>query len=182
MENTMKTNVFSAIGVLCAFIIIPPYAVAGDVSANDVIIITASRYETSVAKEGKDITVITAEEIKDSGKKDVSQVLESVPGITVSKGSGIDSIFIRGSRRGNVLILIDGVKVSDPFGIDKVVDLSLIKTDNIDRIEVVEGSMSSIYGSEASIPKPQAELSISLQKRAWEIILQLQLREDHTRH
>ncbi len=121
--------------------------------SSDAIIITGRRYESSVLKEGKSVTVITEEEIKNSGKSDLSQVLETVPGITVSRegtDAGSANIFIRGTKSGNVLVLVDGVRINDPAGTGKTVDLSLFRTDNIERIEIVEGSMSSLYGAEAS--------------------------------
>ncbi len=121
--------------------------------SSDAIIITGRRYESSVLKEGKSVTVITEEEIKNSGKSDLSQVLETVPGITVSRDGtdgGLAFIFMRGSEGGNVLVMIDGVKVSDPSSPDGRFDLSLIKTDSIERIEIVRGSMSSLYGSDAA--------------------------------
>lgn len=161
----MYKKIFSAFVITCAFIIssVPLHAVEGTgtdsgdkeklQSANDEIIITGKRYESSVLKEGKAVTVITEEEIKDSGKSDLSQVLDTVPGITVTRQgteSGNVNIYIRGSKSGNVLVLIDGVKINDPSDINNTVDLSLIKTCNIERIEIVEGSMSSLYGAEAS--------------------------------
>lgn len=119
----------------------------------DTIIITGRRYESSVLKEGKSVTVITEEEIKASGKDSVSDMLEAVPGITVSRegtDGGLSFIFMRGAEGGNVLVMIDGVKISDPSSTDGRFDLSLIKTDSIERIEIVRGSMSSLYGSDAS--------------------------------
>ncbi len=121
--------------------------------ASDAIIITGRRYESSVLKEGKSVTVITDEDIKASGKDDLSLVLEAVPGITISRDGtdgGMSYIFMRGSEAGNVLVMIDGVKVSDPSSTDGRFDLSLIKTESIERIEIVRGSMSSLYGSDAS--------------------------------
>ncbi|HOP62783.1 MAG TPA: TonB-dependent receptor [Spirochaetota bacterium] len=149
----MKKKVSGAMLLLCAFSFIINSAYAEDVFKNDPIIVTASRYETSVSKEGKDISVVTEDEIKKSGKKTVAEVLETIPGVTVvRKGTdgGIANIYIRGSKSGNVLLMIDGVRVADPMGIEKLYDISGLMTSNVERIEVVKGAMSSMYGAEAS--------------------------------
>ncbi|HNX25047.1 MAG TPA: TonB-dependent receptor [Spirochaetota bacterium] len=121
---------------------------------NDPVIITASRYDSSISKEGKSITVVTEKEIKDSGNKVLGDVLESIPGVIINRSGtdgGLTTVNIRGSKSGNVLVLIDGVKISDPMGVgSKLFDISNIRTDNIERIEVVRGAMSSMYGAEAS--------------------------------
>ena len=117
------------------------------------ITVTASRFNNSVVKEGKSITVITEEDIKNSGKKSLSELLETVPGVLVTRvgtDGGLTGIFIRGGKRGNVLMMIDGVRISDPMGIEKAYDISGIMTAGIERIEIVRGSMSSLYGAEAS--------------------------------
>ena len=66
-----------------------------------------------------------------------------------SEGS-LANVYIRGSKSGNVLILIDGVKISDPTVPGNLYNISGIMTSNIERIEIVKGAMSSIYGAEAS--------------------------------
>lgn len=162
----MRKKIFSVIILSCALLISPAALRAQDAPAgenadivqksgfrSDPVIITGRRYESSVLKEGKAVTVISEEEIKASGKDDVVQVLENVPGISVSRegtDGGLAYIFMRGSEGNNVLVMIDGVRISDPSSTDSRFDLSLIKTDSIERIEIVRGSMSSLYGSEAS--------------------------------
>lgn len=120
---------------------------------NDPIVITASRYETSVSKEGKDISIVTEADIKRSGKKNLADVLETVAGVTITRAGSegsLTNVYIRGSKSGNVLIMIDGVRVSDPTVPGNLYNISGITTSNIERIEVVKGAMSSMYGAEAS--------------------------------
>ncbi|MCL2025401.1 MAG: TonB-dependent receptor [Leptospirales bacterium] len=117
------------------------------------IVITASRSWNSVVKEGKSITIITEDDIKNSGKKTLPDILESVPGVTVTRNGadgGLANVFIRGGQRGNVLIMVDGVKINDPMGIEKAYNISLIGLFSVERIEIVRGAMSSMYGAEAS--------------------------------
>lgn len=149
----MKSKIYLSVILLSASLFAWSSTGAETVFVNDPIVITASRYETSVSKEGKDITVITADEIEKSGKKNLSDVLDSVPGVTVTrKGTdvGVSNVYIRGGKSGNVLVMIDGVRISDPMGIEKICDISGIKTYNIERIEIVKGAMSAMYGAEAS--------------------------------
>lgn len=161
----MSKKIFSVIIVSCAVIVSSASLHGQDTAAGDAgtiskskfvsepVIITGKRYESSVLKEGKAVTVITEEEIKASGKDDVIQLLETVPGISVSRegtDGGLAYIFMRGASGSNVLIMIDSVKINDPTAPDRRIDLSFIKTGSIERIEVVRGSMSSLYGSEAS--------------------------------
>ncbi len=147
----MKQKIFSATLLLCAFGLISAYA--EDVFKNDPVVVTATRYEKSVSKEGKSITVVTEDEIKKSGKKTVADVLETVAGVTITRygtEGSLTNVYIRGSKSGNVLILIDGVKVSDPTLPGNLYDIAGLMTSNIERIEVIKGAMSSMYGAEAS--------------------------------
>ncbi|MCL1911403.1 MAG: TonB-dependent receptor [Leptospirales bacterium] len=117
------------------------------------IVITASRSWNSVAKEGKSITVVTEEDIKNSGKKTLADVLESVPGVIITRNGadgGLTNVYLRGGSRANVLIMVDGVRISDPMGIDKKCDISGIGVSSVERVEIVRGAMSSMYGADAS--------------------------------
>lgn len=117
------------------------------------IVITATRHDSSIIKEGKSITVITDEDIKNSGKQTLTDLLETVPGLTVTRAGtdgGLINVYIRGGKRGNVLFMIDGIRLSDPMGIQKGCDISGIMSAGIERIEIVRGAMSSLYGAEAS--------------------------------
>jgi len=83
MEDAMCQKILSITLLLCALSISSVSAQEEKVFTNDPIVITASRYETSVSKEGKDISVVTEEDIKRSGKKNLSDVLETVAGVTI---------------------------------------------------------------------------------------------------
>ncbi|HPF06485.1 MAG TPA: TonB-dependent receptor [Spirochaetota bacterium] len=147
----MKHKILSATLLLCASGLTSAYA--EDVFKNDPVVVTATRYEKSVSKEGKSISVVTEDEIKKSGKKTVADLLEIIPGVTITRkgvDGGITNVYIRGSKSGNVLLMIDGVRVTDPIGIEKLYDISGIMSSNVERIEVVKGAMSSMYGAMAS--------------------------------
>ena len=98
------------------------------------------------------VTVITAEEIEAKQQPLVVDVLRNVPGVDISRAGGPGSavsIFIRGTDNKHTLILIDGIEVNDPSAIGSAANLTNLTTDNIDRIEVVRGAQSVLYGSDA---------------------------------
>lgn len=99
------------------------------------------------------VTVLDREEIESSGAADMAELLRSVPGIHVSslgiRGSR-SLVTMRGGEENSVLVLVDGIPVNDlidPAG--GSVDLSRLSLDNVVRIEIVRGPVSSLYGSEA---------------------------------
>ncbi|HNZ32007.1 MAG TPA: TonB-dependent receptor [Smithellaceae bacterium] len=116
------------------------------------IIVSATKTETYQGEVGSSTTVITAEEIKKSQKQTVNEVLRDVPGVTVMQTSafgGTTSAYLRGAKPGQTLVLIDGVEVNDPMSTDRSFDFAHLTTDNIERIEIVRGPQSTLYGSDA---------------------------------
>jgi len=150
MEKTMYQKILIVTAMLWAIFYSSVSSGEEKIFANDPIIITAVRDETLLSKEGKSVSIVTEEDIKKSGKKILSDVLETIPGVTIGKSGNVTNVYIRGSKSGNVLLMIDGVKVSDPTSIGNVYDIFGLRTENIERIEVIRGAMSSIYGAEAS--------------------------------
>lgn len=128
---------------------------AGTTVVYDPIIVTATRGEQAASKEGKSITVIDAKEIRDGGKQTLADILESIPGLVIYRTGaygGLTKLFMRGGRGGHVLVLIDGARIGDSTGAGgRDFDVfAMIQPENIERIEIVRGAMSSLYGSEAS--------------------------------
>ncbi len=119
----------------------------------DEVVITANKYPNKTSLTGKVITVITKEQLEQSGGKDLSQVLAEQAGVYIggaNSNAGKDkSVYLRGARVDHTLITIDGVPLYDPSGIGGNFDLRNISISNIDRIEILKGSHSTLYGSDA---------------------------------
>lgn len=117
------------------------------------VVTTATRSEKDPNTVGRSITVITADEIKNSGYNSLSEILTKQEGIyAVGAGQNpgmTSSIFTRGANSNQTLILIDGVRITDPSAINNAIDLSELSLMNIEKIEIVKGSHSTLYGSSA---------------------------------
>lgn len=116
------------------------------------VIVSATKTQVYQAEVGSSTTVITGEEIKNSAKRSVRDVLRDVPGVSVTQTGalgGTTSVYLRGAKPGHTLVMIDGVEVNDPMETDRSFDFAHLTTDNIERIEVVRGPQSTLYGSDA---------------------------------
>jgi vitamin B12 transporter len=115
-------------------------------------VVTATRIPTLADQVAAGVTVIDRQEIETRGYTTLADALAAVPGLTVVQSGGQGgnaSVFIRGTNSNHVLVLRDGVPVNDPsdpnsafnFGVDTLAD--------VERIEVIRGPMSGLYGSGA---------------------------------
>jgi len=115
----------------------------------DEIVITATRMEENILDVPEFTTVITAEDIEKKRAKDVAQLLSTETGIYLTDygplGS-LQSVSLRGSTDAQVLVLVDGVRAVGSHG---GADLSLIPLENVERIEIVRGGTSALYGADA---------------------------------
>lgn len=137
--------------LLTATILSPSVAHAED-SDNDSIIVTASRGETPLSQVGQSVTVITADDIKTRQSTAVVDLLRTVPGVTFTRNGGLGtstSVNIRGADSDQTVALIDGVKLNDPSSPGSGFNFGNLLTGNISRIEVVRGSQSVLWGSQA---------------------------------
>ena len=112
-------------------------------------VVTATRTETPVKDLGVSTTVVTGKEIKERQAVDVLDVLRDVVGINVVRTGGrgaTTSLFIRGGEDNFTKVLIDGVSANLAGG---AFDFGTLLTENFDRIEIVRGPQSALYGSDA---------------------------------
>ena len=119
----------------------------------DEVIFIANKYPKKQSETGKVITVINRLQLDRSGGKSLGEVLNTVAGTTIlgaNNNLGTNqTVSIRGASAGNVLILIDGIPVNDPSVITNYFDLNLFSIDQIERIEIMKGGQSTLYGSDA---------------------------------
>lgn len=117
------------------------------------VVVTATKSPKKLSETGKVIKVITKEQIEHSGGKDLSQILNEQTGIILNGATsnpGKDkSLFLLGATDKYTLILLDGIPLNEPAGVGGSFDLRLLSLDNIERIEILQGSQSTLYGSNA---------------------------------
>jgi vitamin B12 transporter len=119
-------------------------------SVSEDVVVTATAAPEEIDDVGSAVTVVTREEIERNGWRTVQEVLRSVPGADVAQSGGPGaqtSLFLRGANSTHTLVLVDGVRVNSPFF--PGYDFSLLSTENVERVEIVRGPFSSLYGSES---------------------------------
>jgi vitamin B12 transporter len=117
------------------------------------VIVTANKIEQKQSGTSKVITVITPAQIQQNAGRTIAQILNeqaglSLPG-TLSNLGTVPSIYMRGAASGRTLILIDGAPVGDPSMISNEFDLNLVPLNQVERIEILKGAQSTLYGSDA---------------------------------
>lgn len=163
----------------CAVVMGLVLAMCGSAAAEEVftqmkeVVVTATRDEIPIEQVGSSITVVTAKEIELQQKQTVADVLRMVPGLDVAtNGSfGVTSVYMRGAKAEHTLVLMDGVEMNDPSHPNGGYNFANLTVQNIERIEILRGPQSTLYGSQAmggvinlitkrGEGKPEASLSI----------------------
>lgn len=112
------------------------------------VVVTATRVAAPVTAPAS-VSVLSGDSLRARGITHVADALRLIPGVTVVTSSSLGSqasLFVRGGQGNYVRVLVDGVPVNEPGG---AVDLGALTLDNIDRIEVVRGPSSVLYGQDA---------------------------------
>lgn len=116
------------------------------------IVVTATRLETPAKEIASSVTVITRERLEQSKKATVIEALQEVLGVSIIQygpPGGVASVFLRGANSEHTLILMDGVELNDPISPSRSFDLAHFTLDNVERIEILRGPQSTLYGSDA---------------------------------
>jgi vitamin B12 transporter len=144
-----------ALGAVCLILSIPSVRAAESSSADETlqnVVVSATRIATPAAQIGSSVTVITADDIAAEQLRTVSDVLKLVPGLNVVQSGGPGgetSIFMRGTNSNHTKVLIDGIDVGDPSNAGATFDFGQLLASDIERIEVLRGPQSGLYGSDA---------------------------------
>jgi len=143
---------FSLIALLTA----APRAHADDSAEQPVqlpqIVVGATRLPTPESELGTSVTVITRDEIAAKQQRTLPDALLEVPGLNVVQTGGpggLTSVFIRGTNSNQTKIFIDGIDVGDPSSPNGAFDFAHVLTFDLDRVEVLRGPQSGLYGSDA---------------------------------
>jgi len=150
----MKKHVWSILISFLLWVIVPNLALADSeeedsVPIMDETLVTATRTETPVRELGVSTTVVTEKEIEERQAVDVLDVLRDVSGFNLVRTGGrgtTTSLYIRGGEDNFTKVLIDGVSVNQGGG---AFDFGSLLTENFERIEIVRGPQSALYGSDA---------------------------------
>lgn len=114
------------------------------------VLVTATRMEQAVTDTLASTTILTREDIRDTQAPDLSTLLRGAAGIEVAQSGGIGanaSVFMRGGNSNHTLILLDGMRINSAT--TSTTALERITLDQIERVEIVRGNVSALYGSEA---------------------------------
>lgn len=143
-----RTITFGALSLLCAA------GFAQEVQQLDEVVVADSRFELKRENSGKTVIKITAEELEKNQGKSLAEVINTKSGIEIggSRSNAGQNLgyYIRGGANRQVLVLIDGVQVSDPSAIYNDFDLRLVDLSQVESVEIVKGAASTLYGNAAA--------------------------------
>ena len=163
MKNLFKIS--------AAFALITSCAVAQEqdsvkVNALDEVVISDTKFAQSKEKSGKVIEVISSKDLEKKSGQSLATVLSQVAGVEINGNQSANGknlgYYIRGGKNRQVLILIDGIPVTDASGISFEYDLRLLPVEQVEKIEIMKGAASTLYGTGAAT----GVINITLKKSA----------------
>ena len=154
----MKIYKFTFFTLLLSFLL-PEYSYSQELGANSLssseienIIIRSTRIPAGAKDIGSSLYIINEDQIKARGFKDAIDAISSAPGVTSKQNGsfgGVGTIRIRGASSSQTLVLVDGVPVNDASSPGGGYNFEYLNTSNIQSIEVLKGSQSTLWGSDA---------------------------------
>lgn len=125
---------------------------SADETAPEPVIVSATQVPTPESQIGSSVTIITGEEIEARQQRTLPDVLRNVPGLNIVQTGGpggTTSVFMRGTNSNHTKVFIDGIDVSDVSNANASFDYSQLVTQDIERVEILRGPQSGLYGSDA---------------------------------
>jgi vitamin B12 transporter len=142
---------YSAVILVSTILFISQISFAEEVKL-DRIVVSATKTEEASENLGTSISIIDSDDIKKSGKNTVSELLRTITSLNVVQSGGLGaqtSVYLRGAKPGYTLVMIDGIEMNDPMSAGKSFNFAHLTADNIERIEILRGPQSTLYGSDA---------------------------------
>src|SRR5437762_3746326 len=115
----------------------------------ETVVVTATRTEAPAGQVGASVTTFTADDLERRRVPLVADLLRATPGVQVIRTGapgGVTSLFVRGGESSYNKVLLDGIPLNEPGG---TFNFSSLTTDNLDRLEIVRGAQSALFGSDA---------------------------------
>lgn len=163
MKKTVRISAFFALVSTC---VLAQEQDSLSINPLKEVVISDTKFALKKEKSGKVIEVITAEDLAKKSGQSLATVLSQVVGVEINGNQSANGknlgYYIRGGKNRQVLIMIDGVPVTDASGINIEYDLRLLPVEQVERIEVMKGAASTLYGTGAAT----GVINITLKKSA----------------
>lgn len=143
-----------AAGTAACFVLFPWAAANAQSSPQELpdLVVTADRTPEPIGSTGSSISVVDSQTLATASPMSVVDALRTVPGLEVIQAggpAGTTGVMLRGANTGQTLVLIDGIRVNDPSGAAGDFNFGLLAPGMIERVEVLKGPQSALYGSDA---------------------------------
>ena len=153
----MNKNFFS----LCATMLVYTGIVAQEQQRDttsllqlDEVVVSDSRFRLKRENSGKTVVKITTSQLEKLQGKSIAEIINGISGIEIGGSRGREGavlgVYARGGRGHQVLVVVDGVRISDPSSLSAGYDLRLLSTVNVASIEIIKGATSTLYGTNAA--------------------------------
>lgn len=126
---------------------------SANINVLDDVEVTTSKSPKKLSETGKVLTIITQQQLQQNSSHSLGEILNRQSGIIVAGSTATpgtnQSVYLRGANAGNTLVLVDGVPIYDASGISSEFDINYININQVERIEILKGAQSTLYGSDA---------------------------------